>query len=153
MLSVGDLVRSTGRPRSDGELLHVDAGSRVEHRAPVGHRYHGEGATPAQGGERRPLDRVDRYVGLGWRAVADALAVEKHGSAVLLTLADHDDPVHGDRLEDHAHRVHRGRVGPFFLAAPHPPPGGECRRLGGPDELHREVPVGRTFLLDHRARP
>ena len=75
------------------------------------------------------------------------------GSPVLLALADHDDPVHGDGLEDDPHRVDRGGVGPFFLAPPHPPSCSESRGLGGPYELHREVPVGRTFLLDHCPRP
>ena len=73
------------RPRHDGLVREIrDAGARI-----------------------RFIDDGD--VDLRWRAVPDALAVVEHRRFVLLALADDDDPVDGDRLEDKAHRVDRRR--------------------------------------------
>ena len=61
-------------------------------------------------GERGAVDRVDGDVGLGRRAVADALAVEEHRRFVLLALADDDDAVHRHGVEhDAAWRRRRRR--------------------------------------------
>ena len=57
------------------------------------------------------LERVDRDVHLGRRAVADPLAVVEHRRLVLLALADHHDAVHRDRVEHQPHGVHRRAVG------------------------------------------
>ena len=46
------------------------------------------------------------------------------------------------RLQHDAHGLHRGAVGPFLVAAAHPPPRGQRGRLGDADELHGEVAVG-----------
>ena len=74
-------------------------------------------------------------------AVADLLAVEEHRRLVLLALADHDDAVHRDRVEDEAHRVDRRLVGGDLVAAPDPAGRGKRRGLGHAHELEREVAV------------
>ena len=132
---VGDLLAA-------GDLFHVDAGAGVEHRAALGEGDHREGAGHAEGAEPGPLERVDGDVDHGRAAVADLLAVVEHRRLVLLALADHDDAVHRDRVEDEAHRVDGGLVGGDLVAAPDPAGGGERRRLGDADELQREVAVG-----------
>ena len=75
-------------------------------------------------------------------AVADLLAVEEHRRLVLLALADHDDAVHRDGVDQQAHRVDGGAVGRLLVAAPDPAGGGQRRRLGDPDELQGEVAIG-----------
>ena len=79
---------------------------------------------------------------IGGRAVADLLAVVEHRRLVLLPLADHDDAVHRDRVEDEAHRVDRGLVGGDLVAAADPAGGGQGGGLGDAHELEREVAVG-----------
>ena len=75
-------------------------------------------------------------------AGADLLAVEQHRRFVLLALADDDDAVHRDGVEDEAHGVDRGAVGGVLVAAAHPAAGGERGGLGDADELHGEVAIG-----------
>ena len=91
---------------------------------------------------RRALERVDGDVDLRRAAVADLLAVEEHRGFVLLALADHDDAVHRDRVEDEAHRVDGGAVGGELVAAADPAGGGQRRGLGDPDQLQRDVAIG-----------
>ena len=88
------------------------------------------------------LERIHGDVHLGRRAVADVLAVVEHRRLVLLALADHDDAVHGDRVEQHPHRVHGRAVGALLVAAPDPAGAGERGVLGRTHELHREVAIG-----------
>ena len=126
----------------DGDLLHVDARARVEHRAPLADGDDGERVAPAAGGERGAVDRVDRDVGGRAVAVADRLAVEQHRRFVLLALADDDDAVHRHALSDDAHGVDGGAVGAFLVAPAHPPRGGHGGRLGDADELEGEVAIG-----------
>ena len=76
-------------------------------------------------------------------AVADLLAVEEHRGVVLLALADHDDAVHRDACDELAHRVDGGAVAAVLVAAADPAAGGHRGGLGHPDELEREVAVGR----------
>ena len=125
-----------------GDLLHVDAGAGVEHRAPLRERDHRERRRLALGGEPGALERVDGDVHLRRAAVADPLAVVEHRRLVLLALADHDQAVHRHRVEHQPHRVDRGLVGRLLLAPANPAGGGERRGLGDPDELQREVAVG-----------
>ena len=103
-----------------GDLLHVDAGARVEHGAALGQRDHRQGVRLAARGERRSLQRVDRDVDVRRAAVADLLAVVEHRRLVLLALADHDDAVHRHRVEREAHRVDGGLVGGLLVAAARP---------------------------------
>ena len=145
-------VEQVGDVFTAGELFHVDAGARVEHRAFLGQRDHRERARHAQGAEARALERVDGDVDLGRAAVADVLAVEEHRGFVLLPLADHDDAVHRDRVEDVAHRVDGGTVGGELVAAADPAGRREGGRLGDPDELQGEVAI-RLGLLGRRHRP
>ena len=132
-----------GDVRAAGHLLHVDARARVEHRAALRQRDHAERVRLALRGQRRALQRVDRDVDGGRRAVADALAVVEHRRLVLLALADHDDAVHRDVPTMRAHRVDGGPVGGVLVAAADPAAGGERRGLGHADELEGEVAVGR----------
>ena len=87
------------------------------------------------------VDRIDGDVGRRGRAVPDALAVEEHGGVVLLPLADDDDAVHGDRLEDDPHGLDGGTVGAFLVAPAHPSSGGHGRCFSHPDEFHGQVTV------------
>jgi hypothetical protein len=95
----------------------------------LGDRDHRDGVVHALGGEGRAVDRVDRDVALGARAVADLLAVVEHGRLVLLALADHDRAAHRDAADHLAHRVDGGLVGAVLVARgrpsgrpPSPPP-------------------------------
>ena len=139
-------IDHSDRLGADGELLHVEARTRVEHGAPVGHGDDSEGAAATECAQLGAVDRVDGDVGLGKAAVADSLAVEEHGGFVLLTLADDDDTVHGDGLEDHPHGVDGGGVRPFLVSPPEPPAGSERSRLRHADELHGEVAIGRLTV-------
>ena len=49
----------------------------------------------------------------------------------------------GDRVDQLAHRVDGGAVAAVLVAPADPAPGGHRRRLGDPDQLEREVAVGR----------
>ena len=99
-------------------------------------------------GEGRAVDRVDRDVARG-TAGADLLAVEQHRRFVLLALADDDDAVHRDGVEDEAHGVDGGTVGAVLVALPDPTSGGQRGGLGDPHELHREVAIGGLGLRFH----
>ena len=131
-------VRQVGAAR---ELLHVDARAGVEHRAARRDRDHRERVGHALGGQRRALERIDGDVDLGAGAVADLLAVVEHRRFVLLALADHDDAVHVDGVEERAHAVHGGLVGRDLVAAPDLPRRRQRAALGGADDLEREVTV------------
>lgn len=134
-----DAVRCGG---AGGDLLHVHAGSGVEHRAPVGGGDDRQGVAPPQRGQGGAVDGVHRDVGLGGLAVADALAVVEHRGLVLLALPDDDDAVHVHAAQHGPHGVHRRAVGPVLVAPAHPAGGGDGGRLGGPDQLQGQVPVG-----------
>ena len=142
---VGDLLAA-------GDLLHVDARARVEHRAALGERDDGERARHPERRQPRALERVDRDVDLRRRAVADLLAVVEHRRLVLLALADHDEAVHRDRVEHEAHRVDGGLVGGLLVAAADQPGGGERRGLGDAHQLEGEVAIGSGRAHRGRAR-
>ena len=109
---IGRRMSTTPTPAGTGdELVHVEDGRRVEHRAAVGDRDHRERVVAAGRRERRAVDRVDRDVALRAAPVADLLAVEEHRRLVLLALADDDRAVEVDRREERAHRVDGGAVG------------------------------------------
>ena len=137
-LALGDLAdhlgervveaEQVGGAGPGGDLLHVDAGAGVEHRAALGERDHRERRGHAAGGQRRALERVDGDVDDRRAAVADLLAVVEHRRLVLLALADHHDAVHRHGVEQQPHRVDRGAVGRLLLAAADPARGGERRR-------------------------
>ena len=131
---VGDVVAA-------GDLLHVDARARVEHRAALRQRDHRQRVGLSLGGQRRALERIDRHVDLGRRAVADALAVVEHRRLVLLALADHDGAVHLHAVEHEPHRVDRGLVGALLVAHADEPRRGERRGLGRAHELEGQVAV------------
>ena len=135
-------VEQVGDLGAAGELLHVDDGPGVEHRAAGRQRDHGERAGHPERAQPGALERVDGDVDLGRRAVADALAVVEHGRLVLLPLADHDDAVHAHALEHHAHRVDRRLVGRLLVAHTGEPSRRERRVLGDAHELEGEVAVG-----------
>src|SRR5215471_15671592 len=105
---------------------------------------HGDRVWHPVGGQPGAVDRVHGDVTGGPAAVADLFAVEEHGGVILLALADHHHAVHRDRVDEHAHRVHRGTVGAVLVPTAHPPGGGHGAGLGDPDEFHGEVAVGRV---------
>jgi hypothetical protein len=148
-LDRGGDVDGVGGLGPGGDLLHIDAGAGVEHRAPLGEGDDGDGVGPAQRRQRRAVDRVDGDVDEGRMAVADGLAVVEHRGLVLLPLADDDDPVHRHAGEHGPHGVDRRAVRRLLVAATHPPGAGHGRRLGDPDELHPEVAVRKFLGLPH----
>ena len=109
-----------------GQLLHVDAGAGIEHRAALGQGDHREGATETAGGQGRSFERVDRDVDHRRAAVADLLAVVEHRRFVLLAFADDHDAVHRNGVEQDAHGIDRGAVG-GELVTPSDPPGEAAR--------------------------
>ncbi len=134
-------VEQVGDVRAAGELLHVDARARVEHRAARRERDDRQRVRHALGRQRRALERVDRDVDLGRGAVADALAVGEHRRLVLLALADHDDAVHPDAAQDVVHPVDRGLVGSDLVAHAHEARSRQRGGLRGAHELEGEVAV------------
>ena len=135
-------VDEVGGLGAGDQLVHVEDGGRVEHRAAVGGGEHGDGVRHALGGQRGAVDRVDGDVDLGAGAVADALAVEEHRGFVLLALADDDDAVHRDGGDEGPHGADGGAVGAVLVAAADPAARGHGGGLGDPDELQGEVAVG-----------
>jgi hypothetical protein len=135
--------------RTHRDLVHVDAGARVEHGAALGERDHRDGVVAPERGERRAVDRVDRDVA-GRAAGADLLAVEQHGRLVLLALTDHHHALHRHGVEHEAHGVDRGAVGAVLVAPTQPTAGRQRGGLGGPGQVHGEVAVG-SLLLIHGA--
>ena len=135
-------VDDVGGLGAGDQLLHVEDGRRVVHRAAGRDGEDGDGVGHPLGGQRGAVDRVDGHVALGPLAGADLLAVEQHRGVVLLALADHDRAAHADGGDQHPHRVDRDAVGAVLVALAHPPSGSHRRGLGHPDQLEREVAVG-----------
>ena len=134
-------VEQVGELLARRHLLHVDERAGIEHRPALGQGDHRDGVRAALRAQARALQRVDRDVDRGRRAVADRLAVGEHGRLVLLALADHDDAVHVDALQHGVHAVHRPLVG--RLLVPHADPRRAAQRGGlrDPHELEGEVAV------------
>ena len=126
---------------ADGDLLHVDAGTGVEHRAPLADGDDRERVAPAERGQGGAVDGVDGDVGERRGAVADLLAVEEHGRFVLLALADDDDAVHRHGGQHGAHGLDGGAVGAVLVAPAHPARAGERGGLGDPHQLEGEVAI------------
>ena len=135
-------VDDVGGGRAGGQLLHVEDGRRVVHRAAVGDGHDGDRVRHALGHERGAVDRVDGDVALGPVPVADLLAVVEHRRFVLLALADDDDAVHAHRADEGPHGVDGRAVAAVLVAAADPAAGGHRGRLGDPDQLEGEVAVG-----------
>ena len=134
---------------SDGDLLHVDARPWVEHGVPVADGDHCYGVGSSQGGECRPVDRVNGDVGCRGASVTDALTVVQHWCFVLLALTDDDDAVHGDAVQHVTHGVDRSPVSALLVAPSHPAGGSECGGLGHPTELEGKVAVGYLSVISH----
>ncbi len=100
--SAGVLSRSTmpsGRPPTDGDLVHVDVG-RVEEAAVLGHGDDGQRIGQALGGDGRALERIERDVDLAAAfAGADLLADIEHRRLVALALADHHRTLDGKAVQ------------------------------------------------------
>ena len=80
----------------------------------------------------------------------EPLAVEEHRRFVLLALADDDDAIHLDGVQDEAHRIDRCLIGRDLLAAAHPPTGRQRRGLGHAHQVEGKVSIGQ---LSHRESP
>ena len=154
-------VDHVGRFRARDELLHVEHGGGVEHGAALGDGQDGEGVVDAQGSQAGAVDGVDGDVALGAGAVADVLAVEKHGGFVLLAFADNHNAVEVDGLEEGAHGVDGCAVSLVLVAEAHPVATGDCRGFGDADKFKGKVAVrlvnangkrrgNRGVLLGHR---
>ena len=134
-------VDDVGRVGSGRQLVHVEDGARVVHRAALGHGQDGDGVAHSLGGQRGSVDGVDGDVDLRTRAVADLLAVVEHRGVVLLALADDDDTVHADARDEVTHGLDGGTVGAVLVTSPDPATGGHGGRLGHAYQLEREVAV------------
>ena len=137
----GSDVDRTDRLGTDGDLLHVDARARVEHRAPLRDRDHRQSVAATERSQRRSVDRVDGDVGQRRRTVADLLAVVEHRRLVLLAFADDDDAVHRHGGEHGAHRLDGGAVHADLVAPSNPARRRHRRRLGDAHELEGEVAI------------
>ena len=135
-------VDDVGVLRPDRELLHVEHGRGVEHRAPLGDGEDGERVRHALGHERGAVDGVDRDVALRAVAVADLLAVVEHRRLVLLALADDHRAPHRHRADELAHRVDGRPVAAVLVPAPDEPARRHRGRLRHPHEFEREVAIG-----------
>ena len=144
-------VDDVGGLGAGGDLLHVEHGGRVEHRAALGDGDDRDRVRHALGHQRRAVDRVDRDVAQRAGAVADLLAVVEHRRFVLLALADDDDAAHRHGADQRAHRVDRRAVPAVLVAATDPAAGRHRGRLGDADELEGQVAV-RRLAVDRRGR-
>jgi hypothetical protein len=135
-------VDRVGRLGPDGDLVHVQGGTREEHRPPLGDGDDRDRIRHPERRQPRSLERIHGDVHLGPVAVAHGLPVEEHRRLVLLPLADHDDASHAHGVEHEAHRVDGRLVGCVLVSTPDPARGEGRRRLGDSDELEREVAVG-----------
>ena len=134
-----------GVARTDGDLVHVHVG-RVEQAAFLGDRQHGKRVRPGLGGDRRPLEGIERDVDLGTdsaltAAAADLFADEQHRGLVALALADDDRAVEVEFVQRIAHRLDRGGVGGVLVAAADLRAAGDRRLLGHPDHFEDEDAV------------
>ena len=85
---------------------------------------------------------------LPWRR-ADLFADVEHRRLVALALADDHGAVHRQLVERGAHRLDRGGVGGFLVAAPDQLRGGDRRRLGDPHHFEDEDAVEDRGGEDH----
>ncbi len=136
----GDVDR-TARLGTHRNLVHVDERTGVQHRTAFGNGDDTQGIAASQRRECGSVDRVDCNVGDGLVAVADMFAIEQHRRFVLFALADDDDSIHVDGLQEIAHGVNGGTIGCMLVAAANPFGRRKCRRLGHPNEFHRQVAV------------
>ena len=134
-------VHDVGGFGADGDLVHVDARTRVEHGASLGDGNHRDGVVLASGGQRGAVDRVHGDVD-GGPTRTDLLTVEQHRGFVLLALADDDDALHGDGVENQAHGVDGRAVGTVLVSPTKPAAGCQRRSFGSTGQVHGQVAVG-----------
>ena len=147
LVEVDHAVRIAG---ADRELVHIDVG-RVEQVALLGDGEHGQRVGAGLGGDRRALQRIERDVDARAGALrgADLLADIEHRRLVALALADHHRAVHLERVQRRAHRLDRGMVGRFLVAAADQLRGGDRRRLGDPHHFQHQHAIEIPACLDH----
>ena len=124
-----------------GDLFHVHARARVEHRAALddGDDRKRVGLAPRH--QPCAVDRIDGDVDHRRVARAEPLAVIEHRRLVLLALADDDDAVHVHHVEEQPHGVDGRLVGGVLVAPAHPARGRQRGRLGGPDQVESQVRI------------
>ena len=150
MFSSGERVEidhARGIARADGDLVHVDVG-RVEQRAGLRHRHHGDRARHVLGAQRRAFQRIDGDVDLRTGGRAHALADEQHRRLVALALADHDRSVDGQAVEFAAHRIDGGLVGGLLVAPPAQARGRNRGALGDAHEFERQNALDDVLLFN-----
>ena len=79
----------------------------------------------------------------------DLLADIEHRRLVALALADHHGAVDLERVERRAHRLDRGMIGRFLVAATDELRRGDRRRLGHPDHFEHQHAIENRACLDH----
>ena len=126
-----------------GDLFHVHARARVEHRAALGDGDDRKRIGLAPRHQARAVDRVDGDVDHRRVARAEVLAVVEHRRLVFFSLADHDDAVHVHDVEEQPHGVDGGLVGGVLVAPAHPARGRQRGGLGGAHQVERQVGIER----------
>ena len=127
-----------------GDLFHVHARARVEHRAAVDDGDDRKRVGLAPRDQPGAVDRVDGDINHRRVARAEPLAVIEHRRLVFLPLADHDDAVHVHHVEQEPHGVDGGLVGGVLVAPAHPARGRQRGRLGDPHQVERQVRIERS---------
>ena len=139
-----------GQAGADRDLVHVDVG-RVQEIALLGDGEHGERVGPGLGGDGRALERIERDVDFGTAALgrSDLFADEQHRRFVALAFADDHGAVHRQLVQGGAHRLDRGGVGGFLVAAADQRRGRDCRRFGDPHHFENKDTVEDRAGDDH----
>ena len=127
-----------------GDLFHVHAGARVEHRAALGDGDDRKRVGLAPRDQPGSVDRVDGDVDDRRVARAEPLAVIEHRRLVFLPLADHDDAIHVHHVEQEPHGVDGRLIGGVLVAPAHPARGRQGGGLGGADQIERQVRIERS---------
>ncbi|NKX50451.1 hypothetical protein HER39_07700, partial [Arthrobacter deserti] len=144
-------VHQVGRLRAGDQLLHVEHGRRIEHRAALGDGQHREGVVDPLRGQAGAVDRTHGDVAPGALAVARPLGVVQHRGLVLFALADNDDTVEVHGGQEGTHRVHGGAGGGGLVPVADPVPGGNGGSLGHPHQFEGEIPV-RLVVFNRQRR-
>ena len=124
-----------------GDLFHVHARARIEHRTALGDRDDRQCVRLASCHQAGSVNGVDGDVDLRRVARADPLAVVEHRRLVFFPFADHDEAIHVHRVEEEPHGVDGCLISGVLLAPSHPASGRQGGCLGGAYQVQRQVVV------------
>ena len=157
-------VDDVGGLGAGDELVHVEHGGRVVHRAALGDRHHGDRRWPCPWRSAwcrrsgRPRRRTRARCRRRRCSPLKSIGASSFSPSPMTTT-----PFIDTVAIERAHRVDGGAVGAVLVAAADPAAGGHRRGLGHPDELQGEVAVGglgghfefgrQVMMLGHRSAP